>query len=1016
MARGIFLSIWSAVVTTALLWAGLVLHVPAVWLIALGVVQVGLMWWQEPWAVGSMLGSIIFGAINHWSGLQIGLLGALLLLQGWLPMVVFRGRKLAYDLCRDTALSAFLALGVLLNSGLSALCGTLVWWLQNQRDELPVTIAMLWLAHSMIALVVVMPTLRFGTHKLPNRGRFSSLAARQRSIQAPSLTWSDIGLLLLMLVMIATLTVAINSVTSIPPQLTNVLFLIPIVVLMIQRGFDGALLSAALSLIVATTVANYILPARNPGATIERLQIVTIVFEMGIYYLISIVVGLLLDAQRLERKRLATLLNLDRSIVTASSDQELSDRLAQAVHQATDQATCVIWRYDASSRQLLPLSRVPRYLGRDLLSQPLQLEQFPILQQPLSTNTARILHSSNLDLPPSTSALWLETGYIAAMLIPLPGTEAPIGMVGVFDLRPERHFTAQEMRLIEVMSSQAAAALEQHRLITALRSQTHQLNAVTQITATLNTTLDLDLVCSKIITTIGQVQPYDWALVALMRQDAQAARVQTITPWQSSPLEVGSEISFEERLVTIFQHQTEPITLNLSTNTAAWCQQLHQHHLQSALLLPLRREGKCLAVVLLCSTTPHDFITINQQVLVVLARHMALAISNAQFYAELARAYRAQEDAQDALLQTERFRALGELASGIAHDFNNLLAGILGHTQLLLLDAPPSSSETLSVIEQAARDGTHMIQRIQQFAGSRGGHINEEIDIHRLIHDVIEFTRPRWKQTQAPIQPVLDLQPVPNFWGSPHELRQVLVNLVINAIDAMAAGGTLTIHTTRSASDLIIQVCDTGIGMSEATVAAMWTPFFTTKGERGTGLGMTMVHSIVVQQHGGRIDVNSHEGQGTCISLYLPYSHEDQEPRSAPASSDAAQVTSGLILVVEHDVRVQSALKQLLTSWGHAVVCVTMGSAALAELAASSFDLIIIDGSLIDMSAWALAAQAKQQHSRLAVVLLTFWLGFNDNEQRHNVFDAVLPKPFESQQLYSTISELMYQKRTVEHL
>ena len=227
------------------------------------------------------------------------------------------------------------------------------------------------------------------------------------------------------------------------------------------------------------------------------------------------------------------------------------------------------------------------------------------------------------------------------------------------------------------------------------------------------------------------------------------------------------------------------------------------------------------------------------------------------------------------LLQSEKLRALGEMAAGVAHNFNNILTTILGHTQLLL--AYPSDTATvhdgLCIIEKATKDAAQVVRRIQTFARSNPAAECLLTDLVHVIKEAVETTRPVWKE-QAGLQGrcievSLEFDPIPVVPCRAAELREVLTNLVLNAVDAMPSGGNLAIRTYLQGGFACIAVSDTGAGISEDMQQRIFEPFFTTKKEKGTGLGLSVSHTLI-KDHGGDIEVQSRRGHGTTFVVKLP--------------------------------------------------------------------------------------------------------------------------------------------------
>src|SRR5919106_323993 len=269
-----------------------------------------------------------------------------------------------------------------------------------------------------------------------------------------------------------------------------------------------------------------------------------------------------------------------------------------------------------------------------------------------------------------------------------------------------------------------------------------------------------------------------------------------------------------------------------------------------------------------------------------------------------------QERIREQFSQMEKLSALGELASGVAHDFNNTLAGILGRAQLLQrTDDAEKIQRGLNIIIKTAEDGAKTVKRIQDFARQRRDHDFELVSVDQILLDASEITRPRWKNCAeaSSIHITLDLQIGSNamVMGDDSELREVLVNMVFNAVDAMPEGGTLTLSTRTVNNSVVIKVVDTGVGMYPEVRSRIFDPFFTTKGKAGLGLGLAVSFGII-RRHGGNIEVESQYGKGTEFRITLPLA------KIAEKSVDPAALAS---VLEESDPAIPGAesLKKSLT-------------------------------------------------------------------------------------------------------
>jgi PAS domain S-box-containing protein len=242
-----------------------------------------------------------------------------------------------------------------------------------------------------------------------------------------------------------------------------------------------------------------------------------------------------------------------------------------------------------------------------------------------------------------------------------------------------------------------------------------------------------------------------------------------------------------------------------------------------------------------------------------------------------------EKQLRERLLQSEKLRALGEMAAGIAHNFNNILTAILGQTRLLAYY--PADIEAvrkgLVIIGKAAEDGVTTVQRLQKFA--RGITTSEftRTDLNQVVKEAIEATQPIWKDQAwregRPIEVAMELGTISPVYGRSSELREVLVNMILNAVGAMPKGGRLTLCTRQGQGSVYVEVSDTGIGMTEGIRRRIFNPFYTTKGAKGTGLGLSVSY-MLIQGHNGDIEVRSKLGRGTTFSIKLPSEPGSTEP------------------------------------------------------------------------------------------------------------------------------------------
>ncbi|MFN8177181.1 MAG: ATP-binding protein [bacterium] len=368
---------------------------------------------------------------------------------------------------------------------------------------------------------------------------------------------------------------------------------------------------------------------------------------------------------------------------------------------------------------------------------------------------------------------------------------------------------------------------------------------------------------------------------------------------------------------------------------------------------------------------------------------------------------------QETLIQHEKLRALGELASGVAHDFNNILGIILGRSQLLQRRVEDKEIvRGLKTIERAAQDGGETVRRIQDFARSRTERNFELIDVNALLQEVVEITRTRWRD-QAEVRDVridvrLDLGAVAPVRGNGAELREVYTNLVFNSVDAMPAGGTITFTSRMDADVVVVEVRDTGQGMDDDVRARIFDPFFTTKGPKGMGLGMSVVYGIV-ERHNGKIDVDSAPDRGTCFTIRIPAA--ERAASAERPDSSVPDTRSARVLVVDDEPDILDLVSDILATAGHHVDTAISGPAALRLLEERRYDLMFCDLGMREMSGWEVVAAVRNVDRTIAIALLTGW-GATLSEDRLSEYgiDAVLSKPFEMERILRTVQQVAERK------
>jgi len=376
-----------------------------------------------------------------------------------------------------------------------------------------------------------------------------------------------------------------------------------------------------------------------------------------------------------------------------------------------------------------------------------------------------------------------------------------------------------------------------------------------------------------------------------------------------------------------------------------------------------------------------------------------------------------RKKAEEALIQTQRLSAIGELASGVAHDFNNSLQGIFGNIELALLrDISPEVRDYLEAIKRFAIDAASRIQQLQRFSGKgKGQNDYEQVNLNSIVNEVVSQTRPLWKDESEKTGIAIAVEK--NYAGkelrvdaNTAELRSVLYNLIKNAVHAMPEGGRLAFETGETEKGVYVTVTDTGTGMDEETKARVFQPFFTTKGfEQGKGLGMSTSYAIV-KEHGGEIYVKeSTLGKGTSIEIMLPYSK-----RKGSRLEDAVSGYEGSarVLWVDDEEMIRDVGKAQLEMLKHSADVAASGEEALCLLQNNQYDLMITDVGMPNMSGWQLAERIKGNYPDMKVVVVTGWGADVSNEEKEKYgVGYVLGKPIGMEKLKHLVGEVLQLKQ-----
>jgi PAS domain S-box-containing protein len=361
------------------------------------------------------------------------------------------------------------------------------------------------------------------------------------------------------------------------------------------------------------------------------------------------------------------------------------------------------------------------------------------------------------------------------------------------------------------------------------------------------------------------------------------------------------------------------------------------------------------------------------------------------------------------LTQSEKLRSLGVMASGVAHHINNVLAGVLGQADLLLETAKdPLVRRRLETIIQSAQDGATAVHRIKQFSYAVPLETFERIDLRSLANDVIAATEPRWNSQAGREGRVIEVKLVGDspVWvhGVASELRETIMNLVLNAVDVVPSGGSIFLEVGKLGDRAFLRVVDDGAGMPADVLERVYDPFFTTKPlGQGTGLGLAVAYGVV-QRHGGTIDIRSDLGRGTTVEIQLPAAPAAEATAREP--TPPADVPPLRVLVVDDEPALAEQLNAILNLDSHKVRVCHGGAEALVALREEHFDLVLTDLSMPGITGWSVAREAKERLPGTLVGVVTGWVDISTDPDRaeQRVADFVIAKPYRVQSVRQTVA------------
>ena len=439
---------------------------------------------------------------------------------------------------------------------------------------------------------------------------------------------------------------------------------------------------------------------------------------------------------------------------------------------------------------------------------------------------------------------------------------------------------------------------------------------------------------------------------------------------------------------------------------------------KSILCVPLMTKSKMIGVLEVINKADDVAFTEEDAMLLnFFANQVAVAIENARYYGELKHKYEEEKQMQEKYAEIEKLRALGLMTSGIAHDFNNMLAIITGNIDLIEIEEDKDQIlKKVQIIKKTALGSAKTIKRLQKYARTKNDALQSQaINFNRLVRDAIEISTPMWKDGPQEKGLCVEIAPTlsenePIVLGDDTDLREAIINMIFNSVDAMPQGGKIDIATYTKNESVYLELSDNGIGMAEETKDRIFDPFFTTKGITHGGLGMSMLYGTI-KRHNGSVDIKTAPGQGTTFTIVLPKGEEKRE-RDSEKSSHSIKTEEVNILIIDDEPRISAVLSEILSKQGHKTSICDSGKDGIDALKNGSYEILITDLGMPDTSGWEVINIAKQIEPGVITGVITGW-DISEAEAKQKGVDFLITKPFESNQVVQVVANAVKLKKQV---
>jgi signal transduction histidine kinase/ActR/RegA family two-component response regulator/HAMP domain-containing protein len=570
-----------------------------------------------------------------------------------------------------------------------------------------------------------------------------------------------------------------------------------------------------------------------------------------------------------------------------------------------------------------------------------------------------------------------------------------------------------------------------------VQAQLARLAQLHQITRATGERQDLQSIFQVVVRSLEDHLPVDFACICLYDATSHKLTVSSVGARSEAlaaelALDEVASIPVEQNGLSRCVHGHLIYEPDLTRSVYPFPQRIGRAGLNSLVAAPLLIESQVFGALIAARRPVQAFSSGECEFLRQLGEHVALAAHQAQLYGALQQAYDDLRQSQQVVMQQERLRALGQMASGIAHDINNAISPVTLYTESLLETEPNLSTRArdyLTTIQRSMDDVTQTVTRMREFYRQREPQLALiPVNLNNLVSQVLDLTRVRWtdmaQENGVVIEQHTELADnLPAILGVESEIREALTNLIFNAVDAMPQGGKLTLRTrvameprasqkdsSPAAGSAVVEIVDSGIGMDEDTRRRCLEPFFTTKGERGTGLGLAMVYGTV-QRHNAEIEIDSAVGKGTCMRILFPIPATATATTTTVIHPPSAPLRMRL-LVVDDDPLIIKSLRDILEADGHEVVTANGGQAGMdtfraAHQSGKSFSVVITDLGMPYIDGRKVASAVKALSPATSVIMLTGWgqrMAADGDIPAH--VDRVLSKPPKLRELRAAFAAL----------